>query len=116
MAFVDTEFEWNEVNWDRSLSVSTDLDVVMFAVEWIRCLLSGLLSSLGSKRRLLVFSILTRVRYFASSLSLGTNSSFNLFSSQLFSASSSLVEDSNLEEDVLRESILNNQVDLLRLV
>jgi hypothetical protein len=92
MALVNTEFERQEEYWDRSLGVSADLYVLVLAVEGIGSLLDTFFALLGSKHRLLVFSIFGSVGNFTSGLlSFGTSSSLNLLSSKLFAASSSLV-------------------------
>ena len=119
MALVNTEFERNEVDRDRSLGVLADLDVLVLAVEGGGSFVTVLATSLGSEGRLSIFSCFATVGYFTASLlcsGSGSNSSLDLLSSKFLSASSSLVEDLDIEEDVLREAILNDKVDLLRFV
>jgi hypothetical protein len=108
MAFVNSELKRYEEDWDGSLGISADSNSRLFAVERNRSFLDSILASFGSKGRLLALSIFTRVRYFTSSLGFGTGSALNLISSQLLGASSSFVENFNLESDISRESILNH--------
>jgi hypothetical protein len=108
MAFVNSELKRYEEDWDRSLGISADSNRRLFAVERNRSFLDSILATFGSKGRLLTLSVLTRVSYFTTSLSLSSSSALNLISSQLLSASSSFIENFNLESDISRESILNH--------
>lgn len=117
MALVNTEFERQEEHGDRSLGISADLDVIVLGEEGIGSLGCAVFTSLlRGKHRFLVLSILGGVGNFTSSLSFSASSTLDLLSGELFGTSGSLVEDLDVEEDILRESILNDQIDLLRLV
>lgn len=117
---MDSELKWQEVNWNRSLSILADLNVLVLAVERIRSSISvlGLVASLGS-----IFGHVTST--LSSTFSSGSalcwssfsaSASLNLVSCKLLGATSAFVKNLDLEKNIGRETVLNHQVDLLRFV
>jgi hypothetical protein len=106
VAFVDTEFEWQEQDWNCLLGSLTDLELFNLAVVRVRDL-----TSLGVFARLLTCLGLWIILGCLSLWSLGW---FAVFGCGSFLCS--LINDLHVEENVRWESILNCKIDLERLV